>query len=82
MSDTEKRITREAVEHLISASKMAYFAVGEIDSAAGSMWAHVDGEARLDGMEADVLTQKLERISHELYRLQYELAALSLEVWP
>jgi len=79
----EKRITRETVEGLHVATAAAFLAVENLDTATACMWSHVDdGEARLDGMEADALTQRLERLSHELYRVHREIEDIAREVWP
>jgi len=79
----EKRITKGSIKGLLIATSAAYSAVEHIDDSVVRMWSHVDdGEARLDYMEADALTQRLERLSHELYRVHRELQIISMEVWP
>lgn len=79
----EKRITKGSIKGLLIATSAAYTAVEHIDNSISRMWGHLeDNDERLDSMEADSLTMRLERLSHELYRVHRELQDISMEVWP
>jgi hypothetical protein len=83
MNATEKKMKKGAIRDLLISTHAAYTAVENIDTSIRHMWSHIDDEdTRLDSMEADPMTMRLERLSHELYRVYRELQVITMEAWP